>query len=49
MLMFFYSNHAESGGYSVSEELSGHGIGREFHSLPLIYHHRNVIVYQKKI
>ncbi|KAG2224335.1 hypothetical protein INT45_006735, partial [Circinella minor] len=36
-------NHAESGGYSVSEELSGHGIGREFHSLPLIYHHRNVI------
>lgn len=26
-------------GFSVSDELSGHGIGKEFHSLPLIYHH----------
>ncbi|KAI9264205.1 methionine aminopeptidase, merops subfamily M24 [Phascolomyces articulosus] len=33
-------DHADIGGYSVSEELSGHGIGREFHCLPLIYHHR---------
>ncbi|KAF9195349.1 hypothetical protein BGZ50_004725 [Haplosporangium sp. Z 11] len=28
-------------GYSVSEQFSGHGIGREFHCLPLIYHHDN--------
>ncbi|KAI9493844.1 peptidase M24, structural domain-containing protein [Zychaea mexicana] len=35
-------DHADTGGFSVSEELSGHGIGTEFHSLPLIYHHRNV-------
>ncbi|KAI8141370.1 methionine aminopeptidase, merops subfamily M24 [Fennellomyces sp. T-0311] len=35
------SDHAEAAGYSVSEELSGHGIGEEFHCLPLIYHHRN--------
>ncbi|KAI9264203.1 methionine aminopeptidase, merops subfamily M24 [Phascolomyces articulosus] len=34
-------NHADIGGYSVSEELSGHGIGHEFHCLPLIHHHRN--------
>ncbi|KAK9701235.1 hypothetical protein K7432_011809 [Basidiobolus ranarum] len=33
-------DHAESKGFSVSTELSGHGIGREFHSLPLILHHR---------
>ncbi|ORX47219.1 methionine aminopeptidase, merops subfamily M24 [Hesseltinella vesiculosa] len=32
---------ATKNGYSVSEELSGHGIGREFHCLPLIYHHLN--------
>jgi methionyl aminopeptidase len=30
---------AMKNGFSVSEELSGHGIGKEFHSLPLIYHH----------
>ncbi|ORX90461.1 methionine aminopeptidase [Basidiobolus meristosporus CBS 931.73] len=34
-------DYAESKGFSVSTELSGHGIGREFHSLPLILHHRN--------
>ncbi|KAI9487664.1 MAG: methionine aminopeptidase [Benjaminiella poitrasii] len=33
--------HASKHGYSVSDELSGHGIGNEFHSLPLIYHHLN--------
>jgi hypothetical protein len=26
-------------GFSVSEELSGHGIGEEFHCLPLVLHH----------
>ncbi|KAI8984330.1 peptidase M24, structural domain-containing protein [Mycotypha africana] len=35
------SHIASKNGYSVSEELSGHGIGKEFHSLPLIYHHLN--------
>jgi methionyl aminopeptidase len=30
--------------FSVSEELSGHGIGRNFHCLPLIYHHGKIIV-----
>ncbi|KAL0090269.1 methionine aminopeptidase [Phycomyces blakesleeanus] len=33
--------HADKYGFSVSEELSGHGIGREFHCHPLIYHHLN--------
>ncbi|KAI9025013.1 peptidase M24, structural domain-containing protein [Phycomyces nitens] len=33
--------HADKYGFSVSEELSGHGIGREFHCLPLVYHHLN--------
>ncbi|KAJ1668301.1 hypothetical protein IW140_000394 [Coemansia sp. RSA 1813] len=28
-------------GYSVSQELTGHGVGREFHQNPLIYHHYN--------
>ncbi|RKP28157.1 peptidase M24, structural domain-containing protein [Syncephalis pseudoplumigaleata] len=32
---------AEARGFRVSDELSGHGIGRLFHTLPLIYHHRN--------
>ncbi|KAJ2076552.1 hypothetical protein H4R24_005636 [Coemansia sp. RSA 988] len=32
---------AESLGYSVSEELTGHGIGRDFHQNPLVYHHIN--------
>ncbi|KAI8342147.1 methionine aminopeptidase, merops subfamily M24 [Chlamydoabsidia padenii] len=35
------SDHAAAHGYSVSDELSGHGIGKEFHCLPLIYHHVN--------
>jgi len=30
---------ADRYGYSVSEQFSGHGIGKEFHCLPLIYHH----------
>ncbi|KAF9112766.1 Oxysterol-binding protein- protein 3 [Mortierella sp. AM989] len=32
---------ADRHGYSVSEQFSGHGIGKEFHCLPLIYHHDN--------
>ncbi|KAF9437805.1 Methionine aminopeptidase 1D, chloroplastic/mitochondrial [Entomortierella beljakovae] len=32
---------ADRYGYSVSEQFSGHGIGKEFHCLPLIYHHDN--------
>ncbi|GJJ77940.1 methionyl aminopeptidase [Entomortierella parvispora] len=32
---------ADKYGYSVSEQFSGHGIGKEFHCLPLIYHHDN--------
>ncbi|KAJ2704114.1 hypothetical protein FB645_003537 [Coemansia sp. IMI 203386] len=32
---------AQSLGYSVSEELTGHGIGQDFHQNPLIYHHVN--------
>ncbi|KAI8097598.1 methionyl aminopeptidase [Halteromyces radiatus] len=35
------SEYASANGYTVSDELSGHGIGREFHCLPLIYHHVN--------
>ncbi|KAJ2460890.1 hypothetical protein GGF42_000543 [Coemansia sp. RSA 2424] len=35
------SVHAESLGYSVSQELTGHGIGRCFHENPLIYHNYN--------
>ncbi|KAI8062107.1 methionine aminopeptidase, merops subfamily M24 [Gongronella butleri] len=35
------SELAAKNGYSVSDELSGHGIGREFHCHPLIYHHIN--------
>ena len=30
---------ADEHGYSVSEQFSGHGIGKEFHCLPLIFHH----------
>ncbi|KAI8597193.1 peptidase M24, structural domain-containing protein [Dissophora ornata] len=32
---------ADQYGYTVSEQFSGHGIGKEFHCLPLIYHHDN--------
>ncbi|KAJ2375209.1 hypothetical protein GGI05_007175, partial [Coemansia sp. RSA 2603] len=32
---------AASKGYTVSEELTGHGVGRDFHQNPLIYHHIN--------
>ncbi|KAG0290531.1 Methionine aminopeptidase 1D, chloroplastic/mitochondrial [Linnemannia gamsii] len=32
---------ADRHGYTVSEQFSGHGIGKEFHCLPLIYHHDN--------
>ncbi|KAJ2909223.1 hypothetical protein GGI21_002097 [Coemansia aciculifera] len=35
------SVHAESLGFSVSQELTGHGLGRCFHQNPLIYHHYN--------
>lgn len=42
--LFFFPNgicseYAHKHGYSVSDELSGHGIGKEFHCHPLIYHH----------
>ncbi|KAH8556860.1 peptidase M24, structural domain-containing protein, partial [Umbelopsis sp. PMI_123] len=35
------SEYAALNSFSVSEELSGHGIGKQFHCLPLIYHHAN--------
>ncbi|KAJ2009577.1 hypothetical protein GGI04_000300 [Coemansia thaxteri] len=35
------SAYAEPLGYSLSRELTGHGIGRCFHQNPLIYHHYN--------
>jgi methionine aminopeptidase len=41
LIPILYSDIAEKNGYSVSDELSGHGIGKEFHCLPLVYHHRN--------
>ncbi|KAJ2725335.1 hypothetical protein GGI07_001343 [Coemansia sp. Benny D115] len=28
-------------GFSVSADLTGHGVGKEFHQNPLIFHHRN--------
>ncbi|KAJ1833662.1 hypothetical protein LPJ63_002590 [Coemansia sp. RSA 2711] len=28
-------------GYSISADLTGHGLGRNFHQNPLIYHHQN--------
>ncbi|KAJ2722507.1 hypothetical protein H4S00_002715, partial [Coemansia sp. D1744] len=28
-------------GYSISAQLTGHGVGRSFHQNPLIYHHAN--------
>ncbi len=31
----------DSKGYSVNQEYTGHGIGKEFHSLPFILHYRN--------
>lgn len=34
---------ADRYGYSISEQFSGHGIGKEFHCLPLIYHHGELI------
>jgi methionyl aminopeptidase len=38
-LIAMCSKVAKAGGYSINEEFSGHGIGQDFHSLPLIYHH----------
>ncbi|KAI8872777.1 methionine aminopeptidase [Ramicandelaber brevisporus] len=35
------SQIARVNGYSVSEQLTGHGIGRNFHQAPLVFHHRN--------
>ncbi|KAG2179409.1 hypothetical protein INT44_006255 [Umbelopsis vinacea] len=35
------SDCAAKQSFSISEELSGHGIGQNFHCLPLIYHHAN--------
>eukprot|EP00053_Salpingoeca_punica_P013195 m.118902 g.118902 ORF g.118902 m.118902 type:complete len:313 (+) comp16138_c0_seq1:97-1035(+) len=33
--------HAESAGFSVCMEFTGHGIGRDFHEAPTIYHFAN--------
>ncbi|KAJ9053402.1 hypothetical protein DSO57_1024578 [Entomophthora muscae] len=33
--------YASKHGYSVSKELTGHGIGAQFHEAPLIFHHEN--------
>lgn len=38
-ITMFESENANKNSFSVSDELSGHGIGRQFHCLPLIYHH----------
>ncbi|KAG0326083.1 hypothetical protein BGZ99_010137 [Dissophora globulifera] len=32
---------ADKYGYTISEQFTGHGIGREFHCLPLIHHYEN--------
>ncbi|KAJ2806652.1 hypothetical protein H4R21_000778 [Coemansia helicoidea] len=33
--------YVEPRGYSLSQDLTGHGLGRNFHQNPLIYHHEN--------
>ncbi|KAJ1911924.1 hypothetical protein H4219_005783 [Mycoemilia scoparia] len=35
------SEFALINGFSVSEDLTGHGIGRHFHQPPLVFHHEN--------
>lgn len=35
------SEHADKYGYNVVERFVGHGVGKIFHSEPLIYHYRN--------
>ncbi|XP_008809140.1 methionine aminopeptidase 1B, chloroplastic-like [Phoenix dactylifera] len=35
------SDHAERFGYGVVERFVGHGVGKVFHSEPIILHHRN--------
>lgn len=35
------SEHAEKFNYGVVDRFVGHGVGRVFHSQPVIYHHRN--------
>ncbi|KAF7018032.1 unnamed protein product [Triticum aestivum] len=35
------SEHAEKHGFGVVEQFVGHGVGRVFHSQPIIYHQRN--------
>ncbi|XP_020102890.1 methionine aminopeptidase 1B, chloroplastic-like isoform X2 [Ananas comosus] len=35
------SEHAEKFGYNVVEQFVGHGVGKIFHSEPIIFHHRN--------
>ncbi|OMH81107.1 Methionine aminopeptidase 1B, chloroplastic [Zancudomyces culisetae] len=34
-------NYANEAGYSVNDQYTGHGIGKEFHQNPLIYHFKN--------
>ncbi|TPX59057.1 hypothetical protein PhCBS80983_g02704 [Powellomyces hirtus] len=35
------SEYAESSGFTTCPDFSGHGIGRQFHEPPMIYHFRN--------
>ena len=32
---------AEETGYRIVKEFVGHGVGRQFHAAPYVYHHRN--------
>ena len=40
LLNHYVSEHAEKYGYSVVERFVGHGVGKVFHSEPIILHHR---------
>ena len=35
------SDFADANGYGTVHEFCGHGVGREFHQLPTIYHYKN--------
>jgi methionine aminopeptidase len=39
-LLEHFSEHAERNGFGVVECFVGHGVGRVFHSEPIIYHQR---------
>ncbi|RUS24349.1 hypothetical protein BC938DRAFT_473732, partial [Jimgerdemannia flammicorona] len=38
-MIVFCSRYTDLHNFSVSNELTGHGISKTFHALPLIYHH----------